>query len=159
MCLTCWVRALCVWHAGLLALCPEVSCQLRSAEAAKVSEIRQDASTPGGIRKLLAAFQSQGPHVLLFLKSVRKISLWTRDGQEAAPQLLHTITAVTQVSLAELPISPENPETGERGDRRWRVSAAQVPHPCPRRCLLLWTPLLLGPGVQRCRQFSLLPSS
>ena len=63
-----------------------------------MSEIRQQATTPAAIRNLLLAFQGHGPHVLLFLKSVRKISLLARSAQGGPPQLLHTISQSSQVS-------------------------------------------------------------
>ena len=69
----------------------------RSAEAAQVSEIRAEASTPAGIRNLLLAFQGHGPHALLFLKSVRKLRLLVQPADGSAPQLLHTITQTSQV--------------------------------------------------------------
>ena len=92
------------WHCShaQIVLDSIAACLRRSAEAARLSEIRPEASTPAGIRNLLLAFQGHGPHVLLFLKSVRKIRLLVRSQGQDAPQLLHTITQTTQVRRDQL---------------------------------------------------------
>ena len=66
-------------------------------EAAKASEIRQQATSAVAARNLLTAFQGHRDHVLLFLKSVRKVSCLVRPAGSEQPQLLYSAELSTQV--------------------------------------------------------------
>ena len=72
----------------------------RTEALAKTSAISDNAYGEADVMRLFAAFQAEASGVLLFLKSVRKISTYVSGGTRgAAPRLLFSASLKPQVPL------------------------------------------------------------
>ena len=72
-------------------------CPCRSYSCAKMSDICEQAYSPGSIRALFEGFRSQAENSLLFLKSVTELSVHVKAAGSQSPQLLFQATASAQV--------------------------------------------------------------
>jgi hypothetical protein len=69
---------------------------LRSDITAGLSEIKPSMTSVGQISDLFQTFRSQLPDALLFLKNVRRVSVWQLDGAASEPRMLFEASSSQQ---------------------------------------------------------------
>eukprot|EP00850_Spirogloea_muscicola_P023646 SM000374S13842 [mRNA] locus=s374:6146:9305:- [translate_table: standard] len=118
---------------------------LRSPAAAAVSEIKAEPCAPADVLALFAAFSALAPEALLFLRSVRQVSLYHKPAGDRSgkPQLLFStrcselvpaVAAARQAALHEFIAGPGGGSGGNGGGgkdalygRLMRTPEAQLP--------------------------------
>ena len=66
---------------------------LRSATTAPLSEIKNEPYSEESLDALLASFIAFAPQTLLFLRGVKQIEVYTKDGPDSEAQLLYSAAA------------------------------------------------------------------
>ena len=71
----------------------------RTGATAKLSEIKPEPYTPEAVEALLQSFEGSAGQALLFLKSVRSISMHIKRGAGSPVELLHKVGVDTKVGF------------------------------------------------------------
>jgi len=66
---------------------------LRTSELAAVSDIKASPYTSEDVLRLFTGFRKEAEHALLFLKSLRRVELWSKESVDSQPSLVFSVEA------------------------------------------------------------------